>query len=716
MRNITCIVFEAQIAGDRQGTVKPYKVPARRESLESLVPGFQERTDTTKQLTLVIKLRATTSPTSPFTTRQGFYCPSMTLLGYVHTPQILPHSLPRQAIDAYWCHRPFLDRSRLLGQLLNLVDDMTSPSRDNALVATKLLAMPDVARFHLVGHPSTAPITMEPITPEEAAIPPSGHPSPTLSSTESQPTATTTTDVKLPTGNLSREPAAPYIPPRLTASISRAARDAEARARTKRDVIRDMRKYVKPMKPTYREPSSLLDIMQQDCGKSLFVLPMCWTDDHTKLLKVRFVDVEPVLRPVPDFDSPKRAKYPPRPSMMATALTRELTELLNPSRAQPWLKLRAIKAVMGFFYPTTMSMPKSGMDLDLYFGGRKYRRALRIPVLWDRVDGIASSFDSAATRPASQYGQIPSGGEESGFDIESQSSHLSGNNSQSTLDVPMLAYVNRSQLALIRANLFRICPGPENDLRNTPIFNLQRLRGKRLIPANLDHDAYLVGILLAMAQAHFYPSAPKTEERPNIGRCGGQKHCKLPKFKDVTVKLLTHTDEPAEFIVYTAVMTAVFLEKFNSPEKAPMVQPGSDSGIDIKITKVPVWPLLGLQERLGKALGREITGRDFLDTEDEESIETWETEQERILRLGSTKRKREAPPEDLNQGSDVTDSPCSTEAIASNDVVEDGLSIPVDSPPLSPPPLSPSSSKRRRTESNNESGPDPEKKLPEAGV
>ena len=38
-----------------------------------------------------------------------------------------------------------------------------------------------------------------------------------------------------------------------------------------------------------------------------------------------------------------------------------------------------------------------------------------------------------------------------------------------------------------------------------------------------------------------------------------------PDFRDVTVQLLTHADESAEFIVYKAVVTAAFLRRFSTP-------------------------------------------------------------------------------------------------------------------------------------------------------
>jgi len=53
------------------------------------------------------------------------------------------------------------------------------------------------------------------------------------------------------------------------------------------------------------------------------------------------------------------------------------------------------------------------------------------------------------------------------------------------------------------------------------------------------------------------------------------------------VQLLTHADDTAEFIVYTALVSEVFLRRFAEPAKAPP----DASGLDIEYTKVPIWPL-----------------------------------------------------------------------------------------------------------------------------
>ncbi len=80
------------------------------------------------------------------------------------------------------------------------------------------------------------------------------------------------------------------------------------------------------------------------------------------------------------------------------------------------------------------------------------------------------------------------------------------NGSEPTTSQPILAYVNRAQLSLIRQNLFRIVPGPmHGDRANTPVSRLQQLRSKLLVPEDVDHDAHFVGIMLAMATGALLP-------------------------------------------------------------------------------------------------------------------------------------------------------------------------------------------------------------------
>lgn len=107
-----------------------------------------------------------------------------------------------------------------------------------------------------------------------------------------------------------------------------------------------------------------------------------------------------------------------------------------------------------------------------------------------------------------------------------------------------------------------------------------------------------------------------------------------PNFRDVTLRILTHETDIYNFIVYTAYVTKEILEKFHNPFKATQGEEKTElSGIKIEFTRVPIWPVLGLRERLGNALGHDVVG-EFNDKE----METWEKDPEKHE---GGKRKRE---------------------------------------------------------------------------
>ncbi|KAK0724364.1 hypothetical protein B0H67DRAFT_567766 [Lasiosphaeris hirsuta] len=352
---------------------------------------------------------------------------------------------------------------------------------------------------------------------------------------------------------------------------------------------------------TRPEPGSIYDTMFEHAGTSLYVLPICWTDLHTQLLGARFSECPAIVKPVPELVPGRFLE----PSNLARALTAELHILVkhDSQPARMFSKNRAIKHVMATLFSGTLSRPKTGAELDIFFGQRIFRKAIRIPCMWKSPSGVDTSFDSAPTIPATSFKNLPPASSP-----ESSSGYAPNQ--------PVLAYVNRGQLAMIRENLFRVVLGP-NHTPNEPVARLQRLRSKLLIPANLDHDPYLIGILLAMAQAHFYHkgSSSKSSSQSSNGSRSSQKSVRMPtpNFHDVKVQIITHdegNDSSPNFIVYTAVVSAAFLSRFMDPHKAPTSTDDANVNGGIHITHTPVtfWPILGLKERLAKALGHEIAG------------------------------------------------------------------------------------------------------------
>ncbi|OBS27704.1 hypothetical protein FPOA_01646 [Fusarium poae] len=367
--------------------------------------------------------------------------------------------------------------------------------------------------------------------------------------------------------------------------------------------------------------NSLYDIFQQHAGTMLFVRPICWTDQHAQLLGARWEELPPCDTPQPAAapgTPPSRGHLSPSNTIMT--ISSALTQILLPDSMHPILSSNAAKTVLTIMWPNAFSKTQFLPELNLYFGGRVYRDAVRAQILWNFPAGETkspyTSFKTVSTRPAES------------FNISTQSSP-----NQSPANMPMICYIGKSQLASVRNNLFRIPSGPGRSW-NEPVFRLQQLRGRMLVPSNSDHDAHFVGVFLGMAQKHFYPSPPLNGRRDSrMSPEQGIPPC--PKFHDLKLKILTQDIETAEFIVHTGYITKEFLEKFHDPFKAPLNDDNAAvSGIKIEYTRVPVWPILGLRERLGKALGQEIVGPFNPD-----EIETWEKDPEKP---GGEKRKREA--------------------------------------------------------------------------
>ncbi|ORY55121.1 uncharacterized protein BCR38DRAFT_452908 [Pseudomassariella vexata] len=361
------------------------------------------------------------------------------------------------------------------------------------------------------------------------------------------------------------------------------------------------------------ESGSLYDVMHEHQGLSLFVLPICWTDLHTRLLGCRFVQLPPQNTPTPSSsNSPRRS--PARTSPTVVEIGRYLDTLMTTETSRNiMMKNRALRNIMMTLFPDHLSKPKAGLaELDLRFGGRLYQKAVRCQVLWKHPDACLS-FDSATTWTSSRStNQL----------LASMNVTVAAN------DAPILAYVSRSNLDCIRNNCFRIAPGPMKSY-NGPVHQLQKLRSKHLIPSNPDEDQYFIAAMIAMAQKTVYADGLRSN---------------IISPRDVKVRLFTVSEEENTFLVYTATVPAAFLMMFHEPHKAPQ----ENAKFDIEFTSVPVWPVLGLKERLGKALGEEVVGG-F----DELNIETYDEEEEEELTsipqvTTSPKRRREALSEVLN--------------------------------------------------------------------
>jgi hypothetical protein len=392
--------------------------------------------------------------------------------------------------------------------------------------------------------------------------------------------------------------------------------------------------------------------MHDNIGTSLYLMPICWSDIHSRLLGVRFHELRPILNPLPGSKLCGWDACPP--AKTANDISRELSTLLASEKTTRWFtKTQAVKKLMKIMFPAALSHPKSNAELDLYFGDRVHQKVMRVPILWGRSEDDDMSFDSAITQPATSSDKM-------------STSYLDPISRPVAPNRPLLAYINKRQLRAIRSHLYRVCSGPvDGDQCNTPVQRLQRLRSKQLIPFDEDQDAHYVALMLAMAQSHIYGAAgsrPRSGSPPRLG--GGKIIDNAPtSFSNVRVHLMTHSDDTAEFVVYEADITATFLERFAHPAKA--ASEDASSGLDITFHRVPIWPILGLKERLAQALGSEIAGDAALKDWDEESndIETWLDPEERRNRQRIKKRiaaigvkRRRAAAEDRAALSEVVNS------------------------------------------------------------
>ncbi|KAK4096630.1 hypothetical protein N658DRAFT_553272 [Parathielavia hyrcaniae] len=277
-----------------------------------------------------------------------------------------------------------------------------------------------------------------------------------------------------------------------------------------------------------------------------------------------------IKKPVPEGNT--RLKQ----SKIAERLALELDTLLS-QKTLPGRASMAMEHVMSTFFPATLDKPWANAELDLHFGERIFDRAVRVSCLWTS----RSTDTSASTMP-----------------------HMPAS-------APVLAYISRQRLAALRNSHFTNELEPRNALNN-PVTRLQQLRSKLLIPADVDRDPYIVATLLVMAQAHFHNKTPLSpfslQHRSSSGRQSTQS-TQTPRMPlhDVNVQVITHQGqgENANFVVYTAIVTTTFLNRFMFPNKGPGSE-DSKSGISISRTEVKVWPMLGLRERFVRVLLPEI--------------------------------------------------------------------------------------------------------------
>ncbi|KAL7623732.1 hypothetical protein AAE478_005285 [Parahypoxylon ruwenzoriense] len=347
----------------------------------------------------------------------------------------------------------------------------------------------------------------------------------------------------------------------------------------------------KPLRRKIKSPQigSLYDILHDHAGLSLHMLPICWTDLHAQLLGCRFVQLPAQTWPTPSPASSDHTIRPSRTPEAVVNISRNLDRLVDDA-ASVYTKNESIKSILktlfpGRFYQTSSEIPMRCAD-------RCYTKAVRCQVVWNAMlnwHSFEPATTCAASRPTSQSTT-------SKYDKPTTP----------TLDAPLLAYINRGNLGFYRRNCFRVAPCPDGST-NVPIYRLQRIRSKKLFPKNPDEDHYFLAAMIAMAQQHVYM----------------KRRDQAVQFtpKDVQVRLLTISEDDNCFIVYTGTIPEGLLTMFHEPDKAPR----ANTRIMSVYCRVPFWPVLGLKERLGQALGKDLVG-DF----DEDSIDHFDEEADSV--------------------------------------------------------------------------------------
>ncbi|EEY19591.1 conserved hypothetical protein [Verticillium alfalfae VaMs.102] len=290
------------------------------------------------------------------------------------------------------------------------------------------------------------------------------------------------------------------------------------------------------------EANSLYDLMWDEAGSTLFMKPIFWTDMHSRLLDICYVEL-------PRCQNIKATQDFYQASPRAESLCRQLTQLQHPELNGPYETDHIYEAIETLYPSTrlTAAPPRGMIDLNMYFSGLLYPSACRVQLMWEcgpAQDALCESFQTISTRPAES---------------------LPGS-------------LNAS--AVVPAGVVR---QPRGNRRSQGLFSTNAPSGH--------------WPLAATPRRH----APKPQP--------------APAFHDVTVHLMTNDDDGNELIVYTGGRhRRLSSSGFHAPNKTPAGKNAlgeatlTDLGMKIEYTKVPIWPVVGLKERLGKALGRDLIG------------------------------------------------------------------------------------------------------------
>lgn len=367
------------------------------------------------------------------------------------------------------------------------------------------------------------------------------------------------------------------------------ASPAEEKVECKR--LRRLTEYRKPISP---EIGSLYDILHDHATIPLYVLPIGWTELHKQLLGCHFVQLPPQATPIPSGSVSSRIRpLSYRAPREIIDMGRDIDTIMGPGIIA-LMKTQAVRNVLETAFPGRFSPMAS--DLTIWCGGKQYTCAVRCQAMWKKACESDLS-DLPTLHSVSSTSTYGSNASESSFASKSENGII-----RAPFDTPVLGYLNLDYLNHVRRKCYRIQLCPDGS-PNIPIQQLHQLRSRKLIPQKPLEDQYILAIALAMAQQHAYASISTQEGFAP---------------KNIPVRILVTSEAEATFIVYSCVVPIALLTLFHEPAQTPL----GDLRVIIRYQHVPVWPILGLKERLGQALGKDIVG-DF----DEFHINTFEKPQ-----------------------------------------------------------------------------------------
>ncbi|KAI1460956.1 hypothetical protein F4805DRAFT_350883 [Annulohypoxylon moriforme] len=325
---------------------------------------------------------------------------------------------------------------------------------------------------------------------------------------------------------------------------------------------RRVRKIISP------EVGSLYDILHDYAGKTLYISPLGWTDLHTQLLGCRFVPQPSQTTPTPTPVSSQSRASQPQTSDIVVSIGRTLDNLMDSFNSKQQTE-KSIHNLLTLLYPGQLSSVNP--DISIRCGRSRLLGSVRCQALWKKSEGPSSSFESITTCSSSirepPMTRTPTG--------------------------PVLAFLDLKALNFARRSCFRVRPLRDGSI-NVPIHRLHEIRTAQLVPKNPDEDQYILAAMIAMAQRHVY-----------LSHYTGAGF----KPKDVELRILSVSDQDQSLVVYKSVIPGAFLGMFDDFSKAPQ----GDAKVTIQYQRVPIWPILGLKERLGQALGQDIVGEINLD-------------------------------------------------------------------------------------------------------